>query len=184
MLGHSPLSAAPISALTGTDLLGLGLAYISISADGLGVHGAAGSGDSFLLINALGDERVYAYWPVVEDIQFTFQGLSPYEVIQCDTSSVNAWELNWIRRTRVSGEWRDYVEVSLGETLEKYEIEIWNASYTVLKRTLTVYEPTATYTVADQILDFGVAQSTLYVKIYQISELVGRGTPITTSITR
>lgn len=84
--------------------------------------------------------------------------------------------ITWTRRTRVSGEWHDYSDVPLGEESEEYEVEIWNSTYTVLHRTFTgLTTPEAIYTAAEQIEDFGSAQSTVYVRIFQISSVVGRG---------
>ena len=39
------------------------------------------------------------------------------------------WSLDWLRRTRVDGAWRDGVEVALGETTEAYDVEIWTTGY-------------------------------------------------------
>lgn len=96
------------------------------------------------------------------------------------------WSLNWLRRTRVGGEWRDYIDAPLGEASEAYEVEIYtSAAYTTLKRTITgLSTASATYTSAQQVADFGSNQATLYVKVYQLSANVGRGYPLTTSITR
>lgn len=96
------------------------------------------------------------------------------------------WSLNWLRRTRVGGEWRDYIDAPLGEASEAYEVEIYtSAAYTTLKRTLTgLATASATYTSAQQVTDFGSNQAALYVKVYQLSANVGRGYPLTTSITR
>ena len=95
------------------------------------------------------------------------------------------WAISWVRRTRVGGEWRDYVDAALGETSEAYEVEIWNSSYTTLKRTITgVTTEWIPYTAAHQISDFGTKQSTLYLKIFQISSVVGRGYPLVQSISR
>ena len=96
------------------------------------------------------------------------------------------WSLSWLRRTRVGGEWRDYIDAPLGEASEAYEVEIYtSAAYTTLKRTITgLSTASATYTSAQQVADFGSNQATLYVKVYQLSANVGRGYPLTTSITR
>lgn len=96
------------------------------------------------------------------------------------------WSLSWLRRTRVGGEWRDYIDAPLGEASEAYEVEIYtSAAYTTLKRTITgLTTASATYTSAQQVADFGSNQATLYVKVYQLSANVGRGYPLTTSITR
>lgn len=95
------------------------------------------------------------------------------------------WTLTWLRRTRLGGEWRDKVDASLGETSEAYEVEIWDSTYSTLKRTFTgLTSPTLSYTSAQQVTDFGANQSTLYIKVYQLSANAGRGYPLKTSITR
>lgn len=82
----------------------------------------------------------------------------------------------WIRRTRIGGEWRNYVDAAIGEATESYEIEIWNSTFTTLKRTITGLSlPTFTYSAADQTTDFGGTQATVYVRAYQLSATVGRG---------
>ena len=83
--------------------------------------------------------------------------------------------INWTRRTRISGGWNNYSDVPLGEASESYEVEIWTSGYATLKRTLTSSTPTVTYTSAQQTTDFGSNQSTVYVRVYQLSATVGRG---------
>ena len=97
----------------------------------------------------------------------------------------NDWTLTWIRRTRDGGEWRDYVDASLGEASEAYAVDVYaDGSYSAVKRTITAGSPSCVYASADQVADFGANQSTLYLKLYQISAAVGRGYPLTQSITR
>jgi hypothetical protein len=85
----------------------------------------------------------------------------------------------WQRRTRKGGEWRDNVDASLGEDAEAYEIDVFeDDTYAVVLRTITATATTANYTAAEQTTDFGSAQSTVYVRIYQISAAVGRGAPL------
>ena len=82
-------------------------------------------------------------------------------------------------------DWRSSVDVPIGEASESYEVEIYDGSgYATVKRTLTASTPAAAYTSAQQVTDFGANQATLYVRVYQISATVGRGYPLTTSITR
>lgn len=145
-------------------------------------------------INSIGAQRYYRGITVGKDLSadadksFAYSGvnlecLSPIYLNGNRTS--NDWNLAWIRRTRVGGEWRDLVDATLGETTESYEIDIYSdGTYTVLKRTISSITTSATYTSAQQITDFGSNQSTLYLKIYQLSSVVGRGYPLTTSITR
>lgn len=124
------------------------------------------------------------------DVSFTYAGvnlecLSPV-YLNGNRNAANDWALTWIRRTRVGGAWRDNVDVSLGEASEAYEVDIFSdGTYATLKRTITgLASAAATYTSANQVSDFGSNQSTLYVKVYQLSANVGRGNPLTASITR
>ncbi|RDV02137.1 baseplate multidomain protein megatron [Undibacter mobilis] len=80
--------------------------------------------------------------------------------------------LRWIRRTRAEGDsWSG--EVPLGEDGERYDIDIMSAG-TVL-RTLTSTAPSVIYAAADEIADFGTAQTSLTVRVAQLSATVGRG---------
>lgn len=123
------------------------------------------------------------------DRAFTYTGvnlecLSPVHLTGDRHPSTNDWTLTWVRRSRFAG-WRDYVDATLGEAVESYEVDVYSDSnYTTLKRTLTSSTPTVTYTSADQVTDFGSNQATLYLKVYQLSATVGRGYPLTISITR
>lgn len=111
--------------------------------------------------------------------------LSPVYLNGSRHPSTRDWELSWTRRGRVSPDWRGGVDVPLGEASEAYEVEIYDGSgYTTVKRTLTASTPAVAYTSAQQVTDFGANQGTLYVSVYQISATVGRGYPLTTSITR
>lgn len=122
-------------------------------------------------------------------LDFTYTGvnlecLSPINLTGNRHPSTNDWTLSWTRRSRHPG-WRDYIDAPLGETSESYEVEIYsNSGYTTLKRTLTSSSQTVAYTSANQVTDFGSNQATLYVKVYQLSSVVGRGYALTTSITR
>jgi hypothetical protein len=83
--------------------------------------------------------------------------------------------ISWIRRTRVNGGWKDNVDVPLNEGEELYEVDVMNGVDVV--RTISgINSQTATYTASDQVIDFGSEQSSVAVKIYQVSGVVGRGT--------
>ena len=111
--------------------------------------------------------------------------LSPVYLNGSRHPSTNDWTLTWIRRSRIDGALRNYVDVALGETTESYEVEIYaDNTYAVVKRTLTTATTSVAYTSAQQTADFGGNQTTLYVKIYQLSATVGRGYPLTATITR
>ena len=123
--------------------------------------------------------RAFAYQSV------NLRPLSPIALTGNRDSSSNDWALSWIRRTRDGGEWRDNVDASLSEASESYAIDVYaDGSYAAVKRTITVSSPSCVYASTDQVSDFGANQATLYLKLFQISATVGRGYPLTTSITR
>ncbi|MBL4800673.1 MAG: phage tail protein, partial [Emcibacter sp.] len=88
--------------------------------------------------------------------------------------------LKWIRRSRVGGDWIDNADVPLGELYEKYDVEILSGGAVV--RTLTTTVPELVYSATLQIDDFGSLQENLDVRITQISDVVGRGWPLTVTI--
>ena len=108
----------------------------------------------------------------------TFSGIGrrPYSPVQVKGAR-NGGDLtiSWKRRTRIGGDSWEQLEVPLAEDLESYQTDILSGSSVV--RTLSSTTPSALYTAAQQIADFGAVQSTLTVKIYQLSPSFGRGTP-------
>ncbi len=82
--------------------------------------------------------------------------------------------LTWARRTRIGGDSWDTTEVPLSEDSERYEIDILDGA--TIKRTLSSLTPSVLYSSADQVIDFGAAQPSVSIKLYQMSTLYGRGT--------
>lgn len=120
---------------------------------------------------------------------FTYGGvnLKPLAPVYLNGSrNAGDWSLSWIRRSRTDGEWRNSVDAALGEASESYDLEIYtDGTFATVKRTFSsLTSAVATYTSAQQVTDFGSNQATLYVRIYQRSATVGRGFPLSTSITR
>jgi hypothetical protein len=126
----------------------------------------------------------------VQEVTFLGRSLQPYAPcsIKGTKGSPSDWKIEWLRRTRLGGEWLDDDgDVPLAEESEDYVVEIYSDStFTTVERTITstasaggsvvvAASQEAWYSVADQVSDFGSEQSTLYVKVYQLSETVGRG---------
>ncbi len=89
------------------------------------------------------------------------------------------------RRSRWPVELFSGLVVPVGESAEAYEIEIWDSTYTALKRTFSGLSSLyANYTSAMQVADFGSNQETIYIKAYQLSATVGRGFPLVASLYR
>lgn len=103
-------------------------------------------------------------------------GLMPWAPVHVAGSRNASGDLafTWIRRTRFGGVWTDGTDVPLNEESEKYEVDIIKGGVLVV-RTIAVASPSATYTAAQQTTDFGSVQSSVAVKVYQISGTVGRG---------
>jgi hypothetical protein len=80
--------------------------------------------------------------------------------------------ISWIRRTRIDGDgWG--VEVPLGEESEAYAVEILSGGAVV--RSIASSTPQALYAAADELADFGMVQTSLHVRVAQISATVGAG---------
>jgi len=88
--------------------------------------------------------------------------------------------ISWVRRSRFGGAWADGADVPLNEESERYEIDILDGPDVV--RTLAVTSPTAIYTAGQQVADFGASQSSIAVKVYQLSAIVGRGWPTSATL--
>ncbi len=89
--------------------------------------------------------------------------------------------IRWTRRSRalVADAW-EQVEVPLAEDLESYDVQILDG--TAVKRTLTSATASVLYTAAQQSADWGAPLGpgqALAIRIYQLSNRLGRGTPAT-----
>ena len=114
-----------------------------------------------------------------------FKPLAPCLLTGERDAGTGDWLLYWVRRTRLGSTWRDQVDADLGESAESYWVEIYQDwTYTTLLRTIISSAAFAAYTSAQQTTDFGGNQTTLYLRIYQYSTVVGCGYPLTAEITR
>jgi len=125
------------------------------------------------------------------DVDLTLAGndLKPYSVVDIggtlDTS--NNWTITWRRRTRAGGFYGtgadsliDGLNGPLNEQTEAYQVDVMSG--TTVKRTISTNVATAVYTATQQTVDFGAAQTTLTVNIYQMSATVGRGFKATATL--
>ncbi|MGL5447077.1 MAG: baseplate multidomain protein megatron [Rhabdaerophilum sp.] len=88
--------------------------------------------------------------------------------------------IRFIRRARTGGDSWDLYEVPLGEDREEYRFEIRQGS--TVKRLLTLTSPEFFYENADELADFGSAQSAIAVSIAQVSARVGPGDALVTTL--
>ena len=86
-------------------------------------------------LNSIGSAKTYRGVTIgrtldsASDTAFTYGGvnLKPLSPIYLNGNRhpINKdWYIEWVRRTRVGGAWRDYVDASMGEASESYEVEI------------------------------------------------------------
>ncbi|PTM80463.1 hypothetical protein C8J29_102544 [Cereibacter johrii] len=92
--------------------------------------------------------------------------------------------IRWVRRSRalVADAW-EQVEVPLGEEIEAYEVEILDGA--AVRRTLITGTSSVLYSGAQQIADWGAPLGpgqTLVLRIFQLSNRLGRGTPATATL--
>lgn len=114
---------------------------------------------------------------------FKGAGLRPLSPVHIRGSRAGNGDItiSCVRRTRLSGDSWDQIEVPLGEDHERYETEIMDGGDVL--RTIPTANPELVYTAAQQSADFGVApQSPLTVRISQISNTFGRGSARTTTL--
>jgi hypothetical protein len=121
-----------------------------------------------------------------EQGSFTFGGvgLRPFSVSLIQgTRDLPAMDVTftWIRRTRFGGDSWDAQDVPLNEEAELYDLEILSGT-TVVRTRYSLTSPTWYYSAAMQITDFGSAQSSYTVNVYQISATYGRGQVATTAV--
>lgn len=81
--------------------------------------------------------------------------------------------LTWVRRTRRDGDAWEPLDVPLGEERESYEVDVLQGAAVV--RTLASETPAVLYPAVQELADFSAAQSTLTVRVAQLSAAVGRG---------
>ena len=88
--------------------------------------------------------------------------------------------LTWIRRTRIGGDSWDLTEVPLSEDAERYEADI--LAGTAVKRTIAATTPSLVYSAASQLADFGSLQSSITLRLAQVSGSYGRGAAASASV--
>ena len=154
------------------------------------------SGDWFILLDdpdnafismatdSVGVDRLYrgitqrASIETGDNVEFTYEAvnLKPLSPVNAEATRDGAGDLTatFTRRSRLGSTWwGNGTQAPVGETAEAYEIDVINGSTVV--RTIESSTPEFSYSAADQIIDFGSAQSSILFRIYQLSDVVGRG---------
>lgn len=106
---------------------------------------------------------------------FSGLGLRPYSPVHVRGNRNGSGDLTltWVRRNRLGADSWDQSDIPMSEVVQAYEVDIMDGS--TVKRTLTATSPTAVYTASQQVADFGSVQSVVSVRVYQMSQVFGRG---------
>lgn len=108
------------------------------------------------------------------EITFYGNSLKPYSPVHISAEREgDDINIEWFRRSRSNISFSSLVELPLFETKEEYEIDIFDGL--TLKRTEKIDEDNFNYTEAMQTSDFGGPANDFTVKIYQMSNKIGRG---------
>ncbi|AMK19326.1 phage tail protein [Sphingobium sp. MI1205] len=113
-------------------------------------------------------------------ITFTYDGRTHKPYAPCHLHATKDvvtgdWTITWVRRTRLGGAWTGGGAIPLGEATEAYELVVLDGADE--KRVISITSPSATYTAAQQVADFGaeLELGELALATYQLSDLAGRG---------
>jgi hypothetical protein len=109
----------------------------------------------------------------------TCKGFSPGRFSGVRDFTTNDWTLSWLRRSRYFT--KLYDSVPLEEGSELYDLEILDGSSNVVRTFSGISSLSQVYTSAQQVTDFGSNQSIIRARVYQITDLLGRGKPATGS---
>jgi hypothetical protein len=106
---------------------------------------------------------------------FTGRGLVPFAPVHVRAARALNGDLTltWVRRTRIAGDSWETIDVPLGETAERYAVEILDGP--VIKRSFELSAPSLVYTAAEQSLDFGSPQSAVTFRLTQLDPGIRRG---------
>ncbi len=118
---------------------------------------------------------------------FTYQNnyLKPFSVVNVTAErrgDDNNIMINWVRRSRVDSDLRDYIDVPLMEEFERYQVDIYKGDNVI--RTIDVKDATyVKYKHDDQMNDFQESPRMLKLAVFQMSAIVGRGVGEAISVT-
>jgi hypothetical protein len=88
---------------------------------------------------------------------------------------------SFLRRARLNGDNWELADLPLGEASEAYELQIWRNGSVVRSLTSTITQ--IDYPTALELTDFGSAQRSFDLSLFQKSGTVGRGFGLTDRVT-
>lgn len=165
------------------------------------------TGDMFILLSpssvgffglpsaALGAARLYrtvtqgANLDSAQDESYTYlaenlRPLSPIMIKGHRDPITYDWHISWVRRSRLPVEPFSGVVTPIGESSEVYEVDVCDSSFSTVKRTFSgITSESLVISSANQISDYGANVTTVYLRVAQVSTVVGRGRQAEQSLT-
>jgi hypothetical protein len=119
------------------------------------------------------------------------ENLMPYSPVHIHASDTQLGDgsisLEWTNRTRFKDAADNFLQTGqqppLGEVSEAYEVDVLNNLGGVVYTIRGLTSPSATYSAAQMLIDFGMSVTSIDVTVYQISQVIGRGHGATATIT-
>lgn len=107
-------------------------------------------------------------------------GLKPFSPsrLRAARDGSNNATITWMRRTRLTARYGGVggSSIPLGEASERYQVDVYeDDTFTTIVRTLLAIAQTVDYSAANQTADGLTPGDPLSVRVYQMSEVVGRG---------
>jgi hypothetical protein len=112
-------------------------------------------------------------------------GLKPYAPVDAKATRDGSGGIGitWNRRSRLSTPATYTTQPPLGEATEAYVVQVMASSaFATVTREISATAANCTYTLAQQEADFGSARTTLYLRIRQVSAIVGNGYAIDSTV--
>jgi hypothetical protein len=82
--------------------------------------------------------------------------------------------IGFMRRARLHSDGCDAADIPLDDGSERYEMDIIKAGQ-IIRTVSGTGAPSLLYPAVQELVDFGSPQSSLAVRLYQLSDAVGRG---------
>lgn len=108
--------------------------------------------------------------------------LSPVDVKSSIDGTNGNFIVDWTPRTRTPVGLFSGAAMPTGETAVSYRVDIYDATFSTVLRTVFTATEQMVYSMADRNADYGTPVDTIYIKVRQVSSTVGSGFPATKTL--
>jgi hypothetical protein len=141
--------------------------------------------DQTVYFRCIGFNQIASDAAIISTV-LTQEDLQPHAPVHAIPSRDGSGNLTvtWTRRDRTESDWADGSgDAGLSEGSELYEVDVVNPVTGVVLRTVkSLVTPSLSYTAAQQTTDFGSVPSRVTLNIFQLSQAIGRGFPLSVTV--